>query len=306
MHIKLKVVVLVTTLIFNMGSPMSDELKHDVGALTMQESLPFLIAVSKIMRIVPVSTGTLRGGFGLLPHICWLMDETVDMQELFPVTQALVNAKNVNLSWSITNIVPAYCLVGEPKQNDKPSKNGPFDPRGIPRSRLEAQQLRQLAVNDVAALALAVDETLRASEKSSLGVESTTYDLSLPGIEDFDSPSYRHFYLAADPAAFSPYRGRITSVKDRMLHFGLTESEALGITRAAKEDALFTYFVIDRLYEPYEDRYFLASEIDVLRSECQHLAETALDKTVQEGLRKILSMCDSAQRYKLGIFIDSW
>lgn len=282
-----------------MKNPETNEYSAE---FTPQESVPLLSVLSKLSAIAPVSD-TEFTPFKAWPHICWAADKSANTETFAPVGRALRDSKT-QLAWFITYEVPYFCIFAQPRQEGAPYIAWPQKTPDL--SGPELSRLRAVAADEISALSGFLEDHLNLRNHESLGLELKPRDMGLPGITDYSSPRYKNVFLTADPESFSPYQGKLTSENDRALHYGLTAEETSALELAVLQDKSRDYSVIRNFfYEPYQDQRVLPGEIDMLKHECEDLTRGVTDKDAGQALKKILSLGESAQRYKLGIFLDS-
>ena len=261
------------------------------GSLTVQESLPLLQTLSKLYPVSVVKCSPMAdcGGF---PHFCFLVSregkKALDFRSL---RRALTKFDSAG-EWFIMEDFPQLSVVVQPKNF-----------ASLPNTDA-ALRFRAQIVEEIPLASQFVERELHISGSPSLGLNLVPRDLSLFGIEDHQSPHFRNIYLIREPDRFEPSMGP-TSEYDRILHYGLTEDEAFALTTSIESHGEHAYHILRRFYQPYKDQWVLNAEIPILREECLRIRETTSSAQVFEATEKILSICRSAAKYDLGVFIDS-
>ena len=270
------------------------------GELKPAQSLPILQMLSKVHPVVAVQIPALDP-YRDFPHVCWMSGVKGDRFAFAPVFHALAKA-GTKVRWLATYEVPYFCILAQPEMPGEVSwlrSRASF-------SSAEIQGLHELAIREIPALVSFIEERLNLGGKPSLGLDPKPKSLTLEGVTDYLEPRAKNVYLVADPTAFSPYRGIITSEYDRALHYGLTDEEIGALELAAKSDRLSDYTVLPNFfYEPYDDQRVMPNEIAKLEDECRTLEQRTNDPVTIRAVEKVLSIAQSAHRYNLGIFLDS-
>ncbi len=284
------------------------------------QAAPLLHVISKLHRVVIVDDGPyLRIDF---PHICW-----IDAEPFRQLNNALLRYPGP-FRWAVFLNLPRRCLLVEPNVSrgespffksessaetseleitefaDRlealgvpvPWRNSPF---------VDPAEYRAQVVAEIPRVAAFIDKALQLEEKPSLGVEVSHESLELPLIEDHDGPG-RGVVLVTDVRKYAREK-TATSQYDRAVHYWITEEEELALTKEIMtrgEDYKTKWPLLWQvggaryggLAIPREDVARLALESERLGSET--------DKTeIRHVLRRIQSVCRSAENYHLGIFI---
>jgi hypothetical protein len=152
--------------------------------------------------------------------------------------------------------------------------------------------------------------------------------MSETDLEDFYDPGMHGTWLVKDTEAF-PLNPGPTSERDRTLNFGLNYQEwfaiffdVLGVDKsgydnwakenpeAAKGSILIefdeeipSYPMLSRIVGGRYDIVFEADEVERLREECLRVKSQTSNAVALKGIRKLLLMCDWAQRLDLSIYL---
>jgi len=273
------------------GNDKTLEAREYSGKLTTEESLPLLLTLSKLYRITPVQDSPFGRSLGL-PHVCFLASGREDEADFKDLGSAL-NQFESEGEWFLTSDFPSLCVLAQPKaQKYTMSLSG-------------ALQFRRIIISEIPLLSGWLEKRFNLGDVPALGIDLAPRDLSLPEMHDYSEPHFQNIYLVANPQRFQPHNLRPTSDYDRLLHFGLTEQEAMRLFDNVRDDLSHSYSVVNRFYQPHQDQIVLPSEIELLREECGRLQETKSDPDVVLATTKLLSIASSAIRYGLGIFIES-
>lgn len=288
--------------------------------LSLDEAAPLLEMFSRLAPVVIVPEHPYEEvGY---PSICW-----IDSPAFRGIASALARYPGPYF-WVVARIPPRKCLQVEP--NPLRGEN-PFSPAVFPevaakqavefeRKHFEkvgihlpwrgspvlgVPEFKAAVLREIPTVAGYLEKEMTLVGKPSHGVTFSSANFDLPLIEDHPGPG-GPIVLVSDLAKYAQQKVSISEY-DRVVHYWITEEEedaiASAISEAGGGDDSRWPLLLEISGAHLAGAGIPPNEIAKLIDESERLPQETRQSRVKDALRRIISVCRSAQNYRLGIYV---
>jgi hypothetical protein len=316
LHIIVSSIVLVQ---LALASPVHLMNKTPREQLSVDESAPLLDIISRLGHVTVIDIGPYEKAS--FPYICWI-DSTS-----FRLLGSTLARYPGAFRWVVVAKPPRRWLQIEPNpfRGESPfygTDSAALDPQGVAKVAetfekfgvnapwrnsplVDPTDYRARLLEELPKVAAFIEKELKLEDKPSLGIDVSTNRLELPLIEDHEGS--RSVILAADPDLYA-FERVPTSDLDRTVHYWVTGEEeyvlmdAIANTGGNYDENWPLLWEVAGAHDG--GAAILAQDVHRLAQEAESFRSRTQDTKLKDVLRRLVSVCRSAQNYRLGIYIS--